>query len=113
MLDLADSDGDDDAGGGVQRMTDDGLYERIAQILEQARGQVARTVNTAMVQAYWLVGREIVAVTQEGSPRARYGNEVVKRLSRRLQQAYRKGFSLPNLFRIRQFYLAFPVVRRS
>jgi len=41
-------------------MTDDGLYERVEQILEQARGQVARTVNTAMVQAYWQIGREIV-----------------------------------------------------
>lgn len=77
-------------------MTDEGLYERIAQILEHARGQVARTVNTAMVQAYWLIGREIVAVTQEGSPRARYGNAVVKGLARRLQQTYGKGFSLPN-----------------
>jgi predicted nuclease of restriction endonuclease-like (RecB) superfamily len=89
-------------------MTDDGLYERIAQILEHARGQVARTVNTAMVQAYWLIGREIVAVTQEGSPRARYGNEVVKGLAKRLQRTYGKGFSQPNLFRMRQFYLAFP-----
>jgi hypothetical protein len=28
-------------------MADDGVYERVAQILEQAGGQVARTVNTA------------------------------------------------------------------
>jgi predicted nuclease of restriction endonuclease-like (RecB) superfamily len=89
-------------------MTDDGLYERITQVLEDARGQVARTVNTAMVRAYWLIGREIVAVTQEGSPRARYGNEIVKGLARRLQLAYGRGFSLANLFRMRQFYLAFP-----
>ena len=33
------------------------LFARVAQILEAARGQVARTVNTAMVHAYWLVGR--------------------------------------------------------
>ena len=47
---------------------DDELYERVAQILEQARGQVARSVNTAMVQAYWLVGREIVEVEQASEP---------------------------------------------
>ena len=40
------------------------LYERIAAILDEARSRVARTVNTAMVQAYWLVGREIVEVEQ-------------------------------------------------
>lgn len=89
-------------------MSDDQLYQRVAEILEQARGQVARTVNTAMVQAYWLIGREIVAVTQEGEPRARYGDEVVKQLAKRLQREYGKGFSLANLFRMRQFYLAFP-----
>jgi len=45
---------------------DDELYERTAQILEQARGQVPRSVNTAMVQAYWMVGREIVEVDRQG-----------------------------------------------
>jgi len=84
------------------------LYKRIAQILEETRGQVARTVNTAMVHAYWHIGREIVAVTQEGEARARYGNEVVKNLAKRLQRSYGKGFSLASLFRMRQFYLAFP-----
>ena len=53
---------------------DDELYERVAQILEEARGQVARSVNTAMVQAYWLVGREIVEVDQSGEERASYGD---------------------------------------
>jgi len=50
----------------------DELYERVAQILEQARGQVARSVNTAMVQAYWLVGCEIV--------RGRAGRRAARRL---------------------------------
>jgi hypothetical protein len=52
---------------------DDELYKRVARILEQARGQVARSVNTAMVRAYWLVGREIVEVEQAGEQRAGYG----------------------------------------
>jgi hypothetical protein len=47
-------------------MSDEQLYDRVAQIFEQARSQVARTVNTAMVQAYWLIGREIVEVEQAG-----------------------------------------------
>ncbi len=33
------------------------LYERVAQIIEAARADVSRTVNTAMVHAYWLIGR--------------------------------------------------------
>lgn len=64
---------------------DDGLYERVAQILEQSRGRVARSVNTAMVQAYWLVGREIVEVEQAGEQRAGYGQNVLARLAARLR----------------------------
>jgi hypothetical protein len=34
------------------------LFKRVAEIIESARGRVARSVNSAMVQAYWLIGRE-------------------------------------------------------
>jgi predicted nuclease of restriction endonuclease-like (RecB) superfamily len=86
---------------------DDELYERVAQILEQARGQVARSVNTAMVQAYWLIGREIVEVEQAGEQRAGYGQNVLARLAARLKASFGKGFSVQNLGYMRQFYLAF------
>ena len=89
-------------------MSDEALYKRIASILEQARGQVARTVNTAMVQAYWLVGREIVEVEQSGEQRAGYGDELIELVSTRLRAGFGKGFSVPNLRKMRQFYLAFP-----
>lgn len=36
------------------------LFKRVAEIIEAARGHVVRTVSSAMVQAYWLIGREIV-----------------------------------------------------
>jgi len=88
-------------------MSDEQLYSRIASILEQARGQVARTINTAMVQAYWLVGREIVEVEQAGEQRAGYGDELLELVSTRLRAGFGKGFSVPNLRKMRQFYLAF------
>ena len=61
-----------------------------------------------MVQAYWLVGREIVEVEQAGEQRAGYGEELIERLSRRLRRVFGRGFSAPNLRFMRQFYLAFP-----
>lgn len=88
--------------------TEEQLYERVADILEQARGQVARTVNTAMVNAYWLVGREIVQVEQHGQERASYGESVISRLAARLQRRFGRGFSAQNLWRMRQFFVAFP-----
>jgi predicted nuclease of restriction endonuclease-like (RecB) superfamily len=87
---------------------EDQLFESVARILDSARSRVARTVNTAMVHAYWLIGREIVHVEQRGADRAVYGDEVLGRLAKRLTRRFGKGWSLTNLKRIRQFYRAFP-----
>jgi hypothetical protein len=86
----------------------DELYARVAKILEQARGEVARTINTAMVQAYWHVGREIVEVDQAGERRAEYGEALLKRLSKRLAGRFGSGFGTTNLREMRRFYLVFP-----
>jgi predicted nuclease of restriction endonuclease-like (RecB) superfamily len=85
----------------------DRLYARVAEILDQARGHVARTVNTAMVHAYWLIGREIVDVEQGGEARAGYGELLIDGLATKLQGAFGKGFSASTLRRARQFYLTF------
>ncbi len=53
------------------------LYERIRQILESARTNVARTVNTTQVVANWLIGREIVEEEQKGQRRAEYGEQLI------------------------------------
>jgi hypothetical protein len=86
----------------------DDLSQRVTEILEAARSQIARTVNTAMVHAYWLVGREIVEVQQRGQARAGYGDELVRALARRLSDQYGRGFSYPSVKRMKQFYLPFP-----
>lgn len=57
----------------LTRRHEDALYERVAQIIEASRTHVSRTVNTAMVYAHWLIGREIVEVEQAGKERADYG----------------------------------------
>lgn len=83
------------------------LFDRIVSILEQARGNVVRAVNTNMVVAYWLIGREIVQDLQAGEERAEYGKQMLSDLSTRLTQRYGNGFSVPNLQNFRKFYLAY------
>lgn len=85
----------------------DALFGRVASILEQARGNVVRAVNTNMVLAYWLIGREIVEELQRGEERAGYGKQVLETLSGHLAQRYGHGFSIPNLQNFRKFYLAY------
>ncbi|MBL7040637.1 MAG: hypothetical protein ISR77_18520 [Pirellulaceae bacterium] len=36
------------------------------------------TVNSAMVVAYWLIGREIVEEEQQGAERAEYGKALLR-----------------------------------
>ncbi len=86
---------------------EDALFSRVVDIIEAARGHVTRSVNTAMVQAYWLIGREIVEVEQRGVKRAGYGERVVEGLAGRLAGRVGKGFSVPNLRNMRQFYLTY------
>jgi predicted nuclease of restriction endonuclease-like (RecB) superfamily len=86
----------------------DGLFGRVVAILEQARGNVVRAVNTNMVLAYWLIGREIVEELQRGEERAEYGRQVLETLSGGLTERYGKGFSVTNLKYFRLFYQAFP-----
>lgn len=87
---------------------EDALFARVVDIIEAARGHVARSVNTATVQAYWLIGREIVEVEQQGEKRAGYGARVIEGLAKRLAGRVGKGFSVPNLRNMRQFYLTYP-----
>ena len=83
------------------------LFKRVVTILEQARTQVVRNVNSQMVLAYWKIGREIVEEKQQGAIRAEYGKQVINELSIRLAERYGKGFSVANLRFFRSFYLAY------
>jgi len=49
------------------------LFDRVVGILEQARAGVVRAVNSHMVFAYWLIGREIVQEVQGGRGRRSMG----------------------------------------
>ena len=80
----------------------------IKQILSKARQKACLSVNSAMVEAYWLIGKRIVEEEQKGKERAAYGEEILKTLSAELTKEFRKGFGTRNLWDFRKFYLTFP-----
>ena len=84
------------------------LYDKVVQILDQARSTVYKTANFEMVKAYWEIGRAIVEEEQQGKERANYGAHFLKELSVNLTHKYGKGFDDSNLRYIRKFYLIFP-----
>lgn len=86
---------------------DGDLMRRLVTILDQARANVVRAVNSNMVIAYWLMGREIVLALQDGEDRADYGSKLLSGLSVSLTQRYGRGFSVTNLKYFRLFYQAY------
>ena len=85
------------------------LASQIAEIVQQARGQVRQNVNQAMVASYWEIGRLIVEHEQQGRERAAYGQRQLADLSTRLTELFGKGFDISNLRNMRRFYQAFPI----
>lgn len=79
----------------------------IKKILKDARQKAYTAVNSAMVEAYWEIGRRIVEEEQNGKERAEYGKEILQNLSKELTEEFGKGYSYRTLREIRQFYLMF------
>lgn len=86
------------------------FYQSIRVILENARNKVALSVNSAMVEAYWHIGRIIVEEEQNGANRAVYGDYLVPRLSEQLTKDFGKGFNKTNITLFRRFYKMFPIL---
>jgi predicted nuclease of restriction endonuclease-like (RecB) superfamily len=87
----------------------DALFHQVSQLIQQARQQLQRSVNTAMVQTYWHIGRLIIEHEQQGESRAAYGKQQLEQLSARLSAAFGRGFDVTNLRNMRRFYEAFPI----
>ena len=86
------------------------FYDQVRSVIVEARKFVHAAANTAMVKAYWLVGKMIVD-RQGGVAKAAYGDGLIAGLSERLTDEFGKGFGRVNLFAMRKFYLAFPKVQ--
>jgi len=84
------------------------FFIEIKTILEQSRQKSYQAINSAMVDAYWLMGKRIVEQEQQGKNRAEYGEHILVELSKALTTEFGKGFSYANLRNFRQFYLTFP-----
>lgn len=88
----------------------DSLFNRVNGHIAQARQRIQRTIDTEMVKAYWFIGQEIVEEEQFGFERSESGTAVLHNLSMRLQQQYKRGFSVDTLERARRFYIVYQEV---
>ena len=83
------------------------LFQQVAELLQNARQQVLRTVNSTMTFTYFEIGRIIVEEEQKGKDRAEYGKQLLKGLSKELTNEFGKGFSVDNLQNMRAFFMSY------
>lgn len=85
------------------------LIENIEKIVDEAKHNIAKSVNTSIVKAYWNIGRYIVEFEQGGSFKAKYGEALLTNLSKDLKLRLGRGYSRPNLNNMRKFYKYYPI----
>jgi hypothetical protein len=76
-------------------------FDGIVELIDAARQRAYRAVNTTLIELYWQIGEHI----SRKIAAAEWGDSVVDRLAEHIArtQPGLRGFTRPNLFRMRQF----------
>ena len=85
------------------------LIQQISSAVGNAKTKIATTINNALIETYWNIGKYIVEFELDGSARAKYGDKLLANLSNDLTLRLGKGYSKSNLFNMRLFYTRFPI----
>jgi predicted nuclease of restriction endonuclease-like (RecB) superfamily len=84
-----------------------GLLKEIRQLVEQARHNVVRSINTELLLTYWNVGRLIVEKERTEIYDDLGLRQMLLDISKELTRDLGKGFSRTNLFYMRSFFINF------
>jgi predicted nuclease of restriction endonuclease-like (RecB) superfamily len=86
----------------VPGSTTDDRFNEVLALIQSAKQQAIQAVNTQLIELYWQVGAYISRKLEK----AEWGDSVVSQLAEHLAQTQPglRGFTRPNLFRMRQFY---------
>lgn len=89
----------------IQSISFEQLAQKIITIDDSVRGVAVKTINQAVTLRNWMIGCYIVEYEQNGSDRAKYGDNLLKSLEKRIEQ---KGLNV-TLFQLsRLFYRDYP-----
>ena len=88
----------------VEPETFEELVEGIKKVDRAAKRHVSFETNRTQLLSYWLNGRMISVYELRGRDRAEYGDQTIKQLSKRLTTELGRGYSMTNLYNMRQFY---------
>ncbi len=86
----------------------DGLVAHIQQTQDVLQNNARLVINRHVTAKAWLTGYYIVEYEQKGADRAKYGEQLLKKLAEKLKD--KKTFSYRSLNIYRKFYLAYPAL---
>ena len=86
------------------------LLADLRAIIASGRGRAAAAINAEIVATYWKMGERIIREEQGGRARAEYGDRLLAQLGKTLSREFGRAFGERNLYFMRQFYLAYPIV---
>ena len=87
----------------IDNINIDDLYNRIVELIENTKRNVAIKVNNEMTLLYWNIGKDITEKVLNNK-KAEYGKAVIKELSQKLTLEYGRGYGKANLFRMLKLY---------
>lgn len=89
----------------LPELTRESEFSEILGLIASARQRAVQAVNTSLIDLYWQVGE----VISRKIGAAEWGDGVVNQLAEHIArtQPGLRGFTRPNLFRMRQFYEAY------
>ena len=84
----------------LSKINSEDTYNEIRCSIINAKQEIYKSVNSAMVEAYWNIGKKIYEVCGEND-RAAYGKQVLKDISQALTKEFGQGFSIQNLVSVK------------
>ena len=91
-------------------MNFESLANHISAIQDTLQAQAAHSVNLALTSRNWLMGCYIVEFEQNGEDRAAYGEQLLKKLEKRLNI---KGLNERRFREFRRLYLVYPQLKEE
>ena len=87
--------------------TENNLYNSVKAIIEEARVQIVRNVNSVITYTHFQIGKMIVEHEQKGNEKAIYAEKTLVQLSSDLTAEFGNGYSRTNLEYMRKFFLLY------
>ena len=81
----------------------DNLHAELRSLIASSRQRLAGAVNAELTRLYWRVGTRLHTEVLGGADRAKYGDQLIKRMGDQLAQEFGRGFETKNLRRMVQF----------